>query len=902
MYGKMLRLRYHRGAVMSITTLTRKFLIIVFIGLMAPSLAQARNPYRRAFFSRYPDADGTQLNTLPSNSSHCGVCHFDFNGGGTRNPYGLSIEVRLAAGMSVDEAIADVEFLDADGDGFSNYVEITDTVNWSNTPTFPGLKAANVGNVLNVDQADVLPYLTPSGSTDSIPPVVTLLSPLGGEAWTPGSSETVSWTATDNGGISRVDIFLSGDGGLTWKPMEGGLPNTGTFGQYVPNLPGANSLIRVMATDNAGNPGYADSPAAFTISPHVGGVVPTTLRDFDLPGTQPFDAGELEDPSAVCITCHGDYDPSVEPYHNWMGSMMGQAMRDPLYRATVVVAEQVAPSAGDLCIRCHSPGGWQGGRSLDTGMGMLNSVDYQGVQCDFCHRMVNPHYVEGVSPAVDAQILAGIAAVPLDPANGEFVTDPDPVRRGPYSDVDPSHQWLQSDFHLTSDLCGTCHDVSNPVFLAGDVPGKYDVDALDTPHPDDNKRNMFPVERTFSEWSVSAYATNGVYQPQFAGNKPDGIVSTCEDCHMHDVTGAGSNLPGSPNRTDLGLHDLTGGNNFVPDILPDFFTGLDATALQAGKQRAVSMLTLAATMALTVVPADGHPAVNVRITNETGHKLPSGYPEGRRAWINVKAFDASSALIYESCAYDPQTGVLTHDADAKIYLIEPGISTRLAPILGMPAEPSFFFPLNDTVYFDNRIPPRGFTNAAFTQVQSPPVGYSYADGQYWDDTRYILPLGARTVEVTYYYQSTKKEYVEFLRDQNTTNNLGQQLYDAWAAHGRSTPVVVAQQTALLDVSGTPDDNNLPRVLTLAQNYPNPFNPKTWIDFSLPEQSAVSLRIFDERGHLVRNLVDESGLAAGPHHILWDGRDEFGRDAASGVYHYALKTAQGSLTRKMTLVR
>jgi len=187
-------------------------------------------------------------------------------------------------------------------------------------------------------------------------------------------------------------------------------------------------------------------------------------------------------------------------------------------------------------------------------------------------------------------------------------------------------------------------------------------------------------------------------------------------------------------------------------------------------------------------------------------------------------------------------------------------------------------------------------------VQSPPVAYTYADGQHWDDTQYVLPQGAVRVEVTYYYQTTSKGYLEFLRDANTTNTLGQELYDSWANNGRSAPVVMAQQAALLDVSATPDDEDLPKLTSLAQNYPNPFNPQTWIDFSLPTSGPVSLHIYDERGALVRSLVNEPHLAAGVHHLLWDGKDNNGRGTASGVYHYVLKTDQGQLGRKMTLIR
>ncbi len=78
--------------------------------------------------------------------------------------------------------------------------------------------------------------------------------------------------------------------------------------------------------------------------------------------------------------------------------MMAQAMRDPLYQATLVIAEQVVPSVGDLCLRCHTPGGWQEGRSIDTSGGMLTAKDRQGIQCDFCHRLVDPVLRRGRQP------------------------------------------------------------------------------------------------------------------------------------------------------------------------------------------------------------------------------------------------------------------------------------------------------------------------------------------------------------------------------------------------------------------------------------------------------------------------------------------------------------------------
>ena len=881
---------------------TRTTLSFLTLVLIIHGSALARNPYRRDFFNTYPQVEETQLDNLPSNSAHCGVCHFDFDGGGPRNAYGLAIQIRIGAGMDPVDAILEIEPLDSDNDGYSNLVEITDSGNFSNTPTFPGLAASNVNGVLNVDPVEVIPFITPAGATDTTPPSVTLLSPLGGEIWESNTTVPVSWEASDESGIAHVNIFLSDDGGSHYRQLLRRIPDTGGSSLFVPNLPGSANLLKIEAVDNAGNVGAGVSPAVFSINPVLTGVVPTSLRDFDMPGTQPFGAGILEDPATSCIICHGGFDPDTEPYHAWKGSLMAQAMRDPLFLATVAVANQVVPASGDLCLRCHTPGGWSEGRSFDTTGGMLNATDYQGVQCDFCHSLVDPHYQAGVSPEADLAILEGLENIPIAHANGQFVLDGDPTKRGPYSDTVASHQTTQSDFTLSANLCGTCHDVSNPAFVAGSEPGVYEVQALDAAHPDGDPRNMFPVERTFSEWTASEYAAGGVYQPQFAGDKPDGIVSTCEDCHMADVTGIACNEPGAPTRSDLGFHDMTGGNTFVPDILPDFYPGeVDVVQLQAGKLRAQAMLTLAATMELSAITQNGLPAVRVRLINETGHKLPSGYPEGRRAWINVKAVDGAGILVYESGAYDGDTGVLSHDEDTKIYHIEPGISSRLAPILGLPAAPSFHFALNDTVYLDNRIPPRGFTNEAFLAIQSPPVGYSYSDGQHWDDTVYELPAEARNVEVVFYYQTTSKEYVEFLRDNNTVNSMGQDLFDAWVNHGRSTPVAMAQGTMAVDLSGAPGESETPHALTLTQNYPNPFNPQTWIDFSLPRDGQVSLRVYDGRGSLVRTLVNAS-LPAGSHHIRWEGADDNGRAVSSGVYHYELKIGERMLTRKMTLIR
>jgi hypothetical protein len=115
-----------------------------------------------------------------------------------------------------------------------------------------------------------------------------------------------------------------------------------------------------------------------------------------MPGTQPGQVS-LEGPSR-CTNCHEGFNPAVEPGFNWKGSMMAQSARDPLFWATFVVAAQDSiavlgnPNAADLCMRCHFPKGWLEGRSTTLNASAMTGADYDGVQCDFCHRMYDPHF------------------------------------------------------------------------------------------------------------------------------------------------------------------------------------------------------------------------------------------------------------------------------------------------------------------------------------------------------------------------------------------------------------------------------------------------------------------------------------------------------------------------------
>ena len=99
-----------------------------------------------------------------------------------------------------------------------------------------------------------------------------------------------------------------------------------------------------------------------------------------------------------------------------------------------------------------------------------------------------------------------------------------------------------------------------------------------------------------------------------------------------------------------------------------------------------------------------------------------------------------------------------------------------------------------------------------------------------------------------------------------------------------------------------DDGSTPLPFALQQNIPNPFNPATTIFYDVPPSGGtVRLSIYDTRGRLVRELVNEF-QSSGRKSVTWNGTDEGGRRVSSGVYLYLLDTRQGSLIRKMVMLK
>jgi hypothetical protein len=120
--------------------------------------------------------------------------------------------------------------------------------------------------------------------------------------------------------------------------------------------------------------------------------------------------------------------------------------------------------------------------------------------------------------------------------------------------------------------------------------------------------------------------------------------------------------------------------------------------------------------------------------------------------------------------------------------------------------------------------------------------------------------------------------------------------------GKNVELVSVEATDNLGraLRNTISTKNTPMAFALLGSYPNPFNPVTNISFALPEESKVSLKIYNITGQLLKSF--ENFYPAGTHTITWDGTNENDETVASGVYFYRLTAGPYNAVRKMVLTK
>jgi hypothetical protein len=91
------------------------------------------------------------------------------------------------------------------------------------------------------------------------------------------------------------------------------------------------------------------------------------------------------------------------------------------------------------------------------------------------------------------------------------------------------------------------------------------------------------------------------------------------------------------------------------------------------------------------------------------------------------------------------------------------------------------------------------------------------------------------------------------------------------------------------------------VIQLLGSFPNPFKPATTIAYQLAARSDVRIRVFDLKGALVKELLNEN-VAAGQHQVTWDGTDKDRTRVSSGVYFYRVECGTKAVSGRLVLVK
>ena len=501
----------------------------------------------------------------------------------------------------------------------------------------------------------------------------------------------------------------------------------------------------------------------------------------------PTEPGQLTNalqPAKECVKCHAFSNPQElagEPYITpaaWQASMMGNSARDPVFWAGVAIAHQDEPEGTELCIRCHVPRAFVDQRGGVLALEELEPADLTGVDCELCHRLI-----------ADDATPPGNASYRIDDVLG---LDGDVPKRGPWvyeGGSVPMHGHLADTYVGSSRACGTCHDVTT---------SQMRVDAQGAP-----LGVAFGEQRTYSEWERSAYAVEG---PEHRG---------CVDCHMPavaDVAGCAEfNTQGDTHATGGRRHDLAGANRRMVELLKQMYGdagegALDDVFFDIAIDNIDRTLASAATLEVTAPAAvdltQGLAGLSVKVTNNTGHKLPTGYSEGRVMWLEVTG-RYGDEVVYASGRWIDGQGLED----------DPQLRTYEGRALELESQARFHLLRNNHWEVDSRIPPKGLQK----NIETDPVGDRYVllPDQTWpnyDEVGYEFPAAQvvdatpdgddeMTLAVRLLYVINTPEYVEFLADENKTNDAGQQVAALFAGLGPVAPLELASWSQTVPLTG-----------------------------------------------------------------------------------------------------
>ena len=600
--------------------------------------------------------------------------------------------------------------------------------------------------------------------------------------------------------------------------------------------------------------------------------------------------------SGNCILCHSSNGSAmtwngidVSPITYWRSTMMGNASKDPLWRAMVAEEVHNFPQHQELiestCLKCHSPMGYtQAIYNGQTGYSMAelkqDPLANDGVSCTACHQIKSDNF--GTQQSY----------------SGNYIIEADSILYGPYEDSDTTLMWAiigyKSQFspHVNqSELCATCHTLFTPTM---DVQG--------------NIIGSFPEQTPYIEWKNSVYPSQNIQ---------------CQDCHMPKIYDPIkiSGMGNFPDRTPFWRHTFVGGNFYMQNLLKN---NIDSLGLTADAEHFDS--TIARTeyslkeQSIELVTSASYQndllQVKLYIKNLTGHKIPTGIPF-RRMWIHLKVEQGIGNVVFESGEWDATGKIIDYNSDYEPHydIVDAEDQVQVYEGVFINDEQQVTYTLLRAAEYikDNRLPPQGFSTSHLSYDTTKIVGNAIDDpnfnrvgmaqGTGGDSVTYLIPTLPNTeyrITTEVCYQTVKTQLVDHIRGINYIDiNRFVNMYDALP----NIPFIMKQEILAI-VTGVDDENLLVKEFYLEQNYPNPFNPSTKIKYTIPNVEThrdaslqmVTLKVYDLLGNEVATLVNEE-KPAGSYEIDFNASD-----LASGIYLYRLSIDNFVESKKLVLIK
>lgn len=495
----------------------------------------------------------------------------------------------------------------------------------------------------------------------------------------------------------------------------------------------------------------------------------------------------------------------VSSSYQWRHSMMALAFDDPYFQAKMQDEINVFPGiAGfieDKCLTCHS----SMGRTHAHQTGSSLTQDNCGL-VDGCYRydqaVTEMQSREGVSCTLCHQMKADLLGTSASFSGGYQIAEAGDLDAytiyGPYQNPHPGgSSAMQSNsgytplfgLHMSSsDHCASCHTLYTPSINVetGQLTG-----------------NQFLEQGPYFEWQNSIYATGQAQEQQ------------CQDCHMPEpgvggyATRIAVRLNGTvnevwPERTPFATHSMVGGNTYMLEVLKSYrdLLGITGSTTESGFDEKIAqtrdlLQQRTASLIIDSVAMDaGNLNIDVVVTNNTGHKLPTSYPS-RRVWIHLQVKDNLGQSIFESGLPDTNGRISTDTdhlrSDCLAITKSDNFSNDVCyeqhrDVINEPEQIAIYEAVmadsnNDITHIllhansylkDNRLPPRGFTNAnaSSVEVQTVPVGvgadvdFNHSNGQEGsgnDTVHYRVSIdgssGPYTIEARLLFQTIRPNFV-----------------------------------------------------------------------------------------------------------------------------------------------